>query len=447
MQFHQRIFIVATIAFFSLIIGCGPASSGAGDKSNQSSMGEGLHVEVQLARVVREDLASSIELVGNFLPYKRTILVAEVDAIIADIPDRRVEFQGEIFELPLDIGAEVEKGELLVQLDDSEFQIRKEVALADLAKAQRDLEMLIEWTRPEDVRRLKATVAEAEARRQNILADLRRGEGLVRSNAISESEVDRLKSEATASNAVLDRAQAALDTALAGPTKAELAVAEAVVSQEEAKVKQAQWKIDRTSLRAPYDAMITDRYVDEGDRVTALPRVEIMELMNVSILSAEIGVPQRYMQAIHVGDLAIIMTSDDSKSVQGVVARINHKIDPATRTFRVRVGVRNPDHRFHVGQFVRVKLDVKTAAKTLVIPRQALVFSGGQPQVFVLRDGKANRRDVQLGIEAADSVEVISGLTENEQVVVDDPSVLTDAMPVRVRRSADKESPNVGGGR
>lgn len=438
---HQRFVIVATIAVCSLISGCGPASNGAGDQSSQSSAVETLHVEVQLASVARQDFASSIELVGNFLPYKRTILVAEVDAIIAIIPHRRVEFQGEIFKLPLDIGAEVVEGELLVQLDDSEFQILKEIALADLAKAQRDLEMLIEWTRPEDIRRLKATVAEAEARRQNILADLRRGEGLVRSNAISKSEVGRLQSEATASNAVLDRAQAALDTALAGPTKAEIAVAEAVVAQEEAKVKQAQWKIARTHLCAPYDAMITDRYVDEGDRVTALPRVEIMELMNVSILSAEIGVPQRYMQAIHVGDLAIVMMRDDAESVQGVVARINHKIDPANRTFRVRVGVRNTDHRLRVGQFVRVRLDVESAVGTLVIPRQALVFSGGQPQVFVLQDGKAKRRDVRLGIEAADSVEIISGLTENEQVIVDDPSVLTDAMPVRVRRSS-----NDGGG-
>ena len=449
MQFRQQILIVVTIGLCSLSAGCGPGSDSAGDRSRQSLLDETSYVEVELANVTRENLASSIELVGNFLPFKRTIIVAEVDAVIADIPDRRVDFQGQSYELPLDIGADVKKGELLIQLDDSEFQIGRDVALADLTKARRDLEKLKEWTRPEDIAQLRAAVAEADAHRKNAFADLRRAEELVLTNAIARSEVDRLQSEAAVSKAALDRVQAALDAALAGPTKAELAVAEAVVAQANAKVAQAQWKIGRTRIYAPYDATITDRYVDEGDRVTALPRVEIMELMSVGILSAEIGVPQRYMQAIHVGDVAAVMSRDDTKPVQGVVARINHKVDPANRTFRVRVGVRNDDRRFRVGQFVRVKLQVETAAGILSIPRKAVIYSGGQPQVFVFRDGKANRRDVQLGIETPDSVEVISGLMETEQVVVNDPSVLTDAMPVRVREpsAADQVTRNVRGDR
>ena len=434
MQFPQRIYLATAIGLCALSAGCGSDSDSSEDRSRLALSDEGARVEVELADVTRKDLAASIELVGNFLPFKRTIVVAEVDAVVADIPDRQVEFHGQSYELPLDIGAEVKKGELLVQLDDSEFQLQKEVALADLAKAQRDLEKIMEGTRPEHIRRLKAAVAESEARRKIVLTDLRRAEELIQTSAIAKSEVDRLQFEALVSDAALDGAKASLDAALAGPTKAEIAVEKAAVTQAEAKVKQAQWKIDRTRVRAPYDAMITDRYVDEGDRVTALPRVEIMELMNVSILSAEIGVPQRYMQAIQVGDVAAVVSRDDTKPVQGIVARINHKVDPANRTFRVRVGIRNDDRRFRVGQFVRVKLDVETASGILSIPRRALIYAGGQPQVFVFRDGKANRREVQIGIETADSVEVLSGLSESEQVVVNDPSVLTDGMPVRVRK-------------
>jgi multidrug efflux pump subunit AcrA (membrane-fusion protein) len=392
-------------------------------------------MEVELAPVALSDLSASIELVGNFVPHRRTVLVSEVDAVIEKIPERTVEFEGQVFELPLDIGEKVTKGELLVRLDRSEFELQMLVAEASLKKAQKDLLELTEPERPEELRRLRAAVTEAEARCQNTCTDQLRAQKLYDEKAIGKREWERLISEEEAAKAAVERAQATLEKAEKGPTEAEVAVLEAAVLQAEAQVKSVQWKLDRTEIYAPYDAVITDRYVDVGDRVTAMPRVEIMELMDISILSAQVSVPERYINSVTIGDIAEVWPQDATEPVRGVVGRINNKVDAITRTFRIRVGVMNTEGRMRAGQFVRVMLEVKSAAETLCIPRQAVVYLGGQPGVFVYEEGIVHRRTVELGIKTATTVEVLSGLAENDQVVVRDPAVLTDNMPVRVQTS------------
>jgi HlyD family secretion protein len=83
-----------------------------------------------------------------------------------------------------------------------------------------------------------------------------------------------------------------------------------------------------------------------------------------------------------------------------------------------------------------VTLQVQTSDGTLTVPREAITYTGGQPHVFVYADGRVLRRLVRLGIQTAEAVEVLDGVRENEQVVVEDPSVLTDAMPVQLKTSS-----------
>ena len=106
---------------------------------------------------------------------------------------------------------------------------------------------------------------------------------------------------------------------------------------------------------------------------------------------------------------------------------------PATRTFRVRVAVDNARRRLRVGQFVHVLLNVKTSADTLTVPRRAITYAGGQSSVFVYDNDAVRLKPVGLGIEGEQDVEVVSGLEEHERVVIDDPSVLSDGMPVQLR--------------
>ena len=97
-------------------------------------------------------------------------------------------------------------------------------------------------------------------------------------------------------------AKANVSIAKAGPTESELAVAEAIVAQNENEVEIAQERLKKTVILSPYDAVVTDRYMGVGDRVTALPRVEIMEIMDLSLVIVKVGVPERFFGKVHLGD-------------------------------------------------------------------------------------------------------------------------------------------------
>jgi multidrug efflux pump subunit AcrA (membrane-fusion protein) len=322
---------------------------------------------------------------------------------------------------------------LLVKLDASNYELELLAAEARLEMAKAQLVELAAGQRPEEERRAQALYDEAVAHNQRAEAEFRRISTL--RTAISQSEYDEKQAATLTTRAVMAQAKASLDIAKAGPTEEEIAVAQAAIAAAQAEVEQKRWKVAKTSIVAPYDAVITDRFVSEGDRVTAMPRVEIMEIMEICYLFAQVGVPERFVRNIRPNDQAQVIIQGFAEEVPGIVVRINDKVDPTTRTFRVRVGIDNAERQYRVGQFVRVRLNLGTSPNTLAIDRRALVYAGGQPQVFVYADGHVHLKTIQPGVETEDLVEVLSGLEEGEAIVVDDPSLLTDEMPVRVRQA------------
>jgi HlyD family secretion protein len=401
---------------------------------------------VELASVASADVAATIELVGSLIPRRRTVIVAEVDGVISEIPPSQherieAEIDGQrILETPrLDIGVDVSKGDVLVRLNPTEYQLKLQAAQARLNVAQRELEKLRAWRRPEEIRRAEAARKEASARVALAQSNLERATSLLEDRATSQAEYDGTEADLATARAGLERAEAELDLAKAGPTKEEVAVAEAAVAQAEAEVDRAEWELEKTTILAPYDGVVTDRYVDEGDRVTAMPRVEIMELMDLSILTAQLGVPERYVNQLQVGDRAEVYVKGSVKPVPGIITLINDKVDSTNRTFRVRVTIRNDERRFKVGQFVRVAMQVESTLDALTVLTEAITYTGGEARVFVYDAGRVHQRPVELGVSNEEAAEVLSGLDEGEQVVVDDPSILSDGMLVQVQ-SANLES-------
>lgn len=430
------LFVLCAAALFPS--GCtGPTEGEAAASARRLAVAK---LEVDVAPVTRSDIAATVELVGSLLPRRRMVVVAEVDGVILEIPAsprERIEAEvgGErISEAPrLDIGVEVAKDDLLVRLDPYEYDIKLQAAEARLEAANQAMEKLMAWHRPEEIDRLEAARDEAKAALVLAEANLRRAQPLLGRKAISQEQYDTIKAAADKAQAALKRAEADLAIARAGPTKEEIAVANAAVKLAQADVKRAEWERAKTEIHAPYDGVITDRYVDEGDRVTAMPRVEIMELSDLSLLTAQLGVPERYIGQIQVGDPAEVSVRGSAQPVPGLVVLINDKVDPTNRNFRIRVAIRNDERRFKMGQFARVALKVRSSANALTIPADAVTYAGGEARVFVYRGGRVQQRAVQLGISNDESAEVLSGLAAGEQVVTYDPSILSDGMQVQVR--------------
>jgi multidrug efflux pump subunit AcrA (membrane-fusion protein) len=321
-----------------------------------------------------------------------------------------------------------------------------DAAQAKLDVATRELERLKAWKRDEEVSQLEAQAREADARLRQAQLQLDRYRQLERSGtkAASASERDAAQAEYETALAAEQGAKAALELARAGPTPEEIQVAQAQVKLAQSDVALKQDQLDKCKIYCPYDAVIVDRYVGVGDRVTAMPRVEIMQIIDPSLLLAQVNVPEKYHRLVKVNDLAQVEARGLSQPVPGLVALVNDKIDPETRTFRVRVGVENPkpapdapssERRFKAGSYVRVTLSLRTATDALIVPSGAVTFDKGQPAVFVFHGDKVEKRLVELGIASETEYEVTNGVSEGEKVVEGGTALLADGLPVRLRGS------------
>ena len=414
-------------------------------------------IEVPVAPVIRQPMTTKLELVGTLIPVRATTVVSDVDGIIKSFPlsNRRLDFasndsssdgQTESVTLGLDLGHKVHQGEVLVQIDPVDFELNLLAAEANLEMANRNLDDLLAWKRPEEIEQTRGAYEEAVASYQRALADLRRSEQLLSKRAISQGEYDGvLMAERTAAAAV-KQAQAALKLAEAGPTRQQVAVAEARVKTAQAEVAIRQEKLGKTTIHAPYDAVVADRYVDVGDRVTAMPRVEIMQIIDPRVLFAQIDVPEKYQGHIRLDDTAAVTAAGLAKPIPGRVDLINSKIDAETRTFRVRVTIDNRRELLKAGGFVHVQLPIAAATDVLTVPNEAVSFVDGQPSVFVFQDGIVRRRTIELGMIDHERYEITTGVEPNELVVSGKTSLLADGLRVRAAQpdaAPKNETPSV----
>jgi len=415
------------------LAGCGQAPVAAGTGAPQREA-----VEIDVAPVQRGHLTTTLDLMGTLIPVRATTIVPDVDGVIVAFPssDRHVEMnvdgRPQRYALGIDIGHPVREGDELVRIDPSDFELDLKAAQAELELAKRTVEELLSWQRAEEVEQLAAALEEAKAARQKAEADLTRAEQLLKRRTISQAAYDEAQAAARMAAAKVRRAEAALKLAKAGPTEEEVAVAKAQVQAAESRVAQAQEKLDDTIIHAPYDGVITDRFVDVGDRVTAMPRVEIMQIIDPRILFAQVAVPERYQSSVDLDDMAEVTAEGIEQSFTGRVNLINAKIDPETRTFRARVTVDNRAGKLKAGGFVHVSLPIDTAGDVLLVPRRAVTFDEGRPSVFVHHGGRVERVPVKLGLADDALYEVTAGLKAGQEVAVTKTALLADGMRVEI---------------
>lgn len=432
-----------------LILACDLGCSQSSDTPSFSGIpgAAAARVSVELAPTLRTSISAPIEVVGSLVAQRESIIVSEVDGVVAEIGVSRegacpvgLGDKGNPGASRIDIGVQVKKGDVLVRLNPMEYQLKLQAAKARLTTTEKELANLYAWRRDEEVRRAQAAREEAAAQVELANAEFKRAEDLIEQGAVVQATLDQRRTTLKTASAALARADAELALAQAGPTKEEIAVGMAAIEQARAEVARAEWELTRTEIVAPYDGVVTERFVDEGDSVTAMPRVEILEMMDLSVLTAELAVPERYINRVQVGQPAQVLVKGSVEPHPGVVLLVNDKVDPASRTFRIRAGISNDQRRLKVGQFARVTLQIDRAEDTLTVPAEAVVYTGGQANVFVYDDGSVRRLPVQLGLSNERRAEVLAGLEGGERVVIDDPSVLSDGMAVDLRSDLKKVS-------
>ena len=239
----------------------------------------------------------------------------------------------------------------------------------------------------------------------------------------------------------LDRAQADWDLAaqalkrtrdLQGQnasSAADLERAEATERSTRAEVDLLKIRVDRSTVRAPFSGVVGQRFVSLGDYVTTSSRLAAIQTVNPQ--RATFQVPERYAERLALRQrVQFRVAALGNKEFTGVVDFVDPIVQLPARTILVKALVPNNQRQLQAGMFIEARLATDVRPQAILVPEEAILPIQGGNFIWVVRDGKAARRQVGLGVRIPGFVEIRSGLDAGDQVVVGGLAMLQDGMPV-----------------
>jgi len=300
----------------------------------------------------------------------------------------------------VDIGAPVKEGQLLAEIETPVTDQQLNQSQAAMSQAQANLNL-----------------AKTTAARYN---------DLLKTNAVSEQDVD---------------------TQNAG-----VAVQEANLAAAQANVRALEQMEAFKEVKAPFDGVITARKIDVGDLVTAsgngtpsqgnapsqngAPSQELFRVAQTKTLRVYVNIPENYSDEIVPGITAAMdLASSPNQKVTGKLVRTSQSIDPTSLTLLAEVDVPNPDGKLLPGGYAQVHFDITTEHPPLVIPGNSLIFRAQGTQVGIVDPltGIVHLQDIKIGRDFGTKLEVIDGLKEDDSVILNPSDSLTDGAKVQIK--------------
>ncbi|MDP2659201.1 MAG: efflux RND transporter periplasmic adaptor subunit [Dehalococcoidia bacterium] len=216
-------------------------------------------------------------------------------------------------------------------------------------------------------------------------------------------------------------------------TESDLGAARAAVAQAEASVQLANIQQKNATVESPVSGVVSARFVSTGDM--AAPTAPMLTIMGDG-MEVQIAVEEAMVSQVSVGKpVSVTVASYPGVTFAGKVASTSPSLDPRTRALAAKVQVDDPGVRLKPGMFAQVSVTASSRDNVLLIPKLAVVIRGQRQIVFVASQGAAVLREIQSGLTDGTSIEVISGLKEADNVILNSLSDLADGDPVQVQGS------------
>jgi multidrug efflux pump subunit AcrA (membrane-fusion protein) len=315
-------------------------------------------------------------------------------------------------------GEFVRKGQVLARIDPTDFTLSVKGAAAQVASAQAALEKAVHSARPEllEQARISFERAEDEYRRIKMLYD---------SKSLAPNDFQKYK-------AAYEHAKQEYEQAKAGGQKEDKALAKASFNQSAAHLEVARKALSDATLCAPMDGYIANRSIEPGD--TASPGRPVFEIVQMDPVEVNVGVPETDVHLVRIGQQAeMTFPALPGKPFQGTVRVINVSADPNTRTYMTRITVANPEHLLRVGMVAETRIRGDRTVSMATLPGDAVVRDPqGATQVYVYYPDQKRvyAKRVEIGAAVNKNVEIKSGLSGNELIVVAGQTKLRNGLTV-----------------
>jgi RND family efflux transporter MFP subunit len=369
----RKAWIVLAIAVIAVVglLGSGIWSRVKASATLRAETVEAAVPAVSVVSPKRTAPADEIILPGNVEPYISSPIYARTN--------------GYLKKWYFDIGARVKKGQLLAVIETPEVDQQLQQARSNMLTAQANLEL--------------ASITKT------------RYQGLLKSNAVSQQDVD---------NAV-------------GTYNANRAIVEA----DKAAVEQYSALVSFEKVYAPFDGVITARNTDIGDLINSGSnsnvKTDLFHIAQPGTLRVYVDVPEEYSRGVKVGmtaDLGLAEFPD--RKFQGNVVRTADAINMTTRTLLIEIDVQNPTGTLLTGSYAEVHLAVPTLASTFLIPVNTLLFRTEGLRVGVVKGDKVVLTTVTPGHDFGNEIEIVAGLKADDQVIINPPDSIVAGQQVQI---------------
>jgi membrane fusion protein (multidrug efflux system) len=227
------------------------------------------------------------------------------------------------------------------------------------------------------------------------------------------------------------RQQQLLDEGVISSETYDVALGELNVLRAELQLIEAQ--LLKTEIRAPFGGIIGLRWVSPGSYLSSQTR--IASLHDLDPVKLDFAVPERYSALMRIGEEITFTVDGFQRSFPGTVYAIEPSVDAATRSLRVRARGHNSDGALVPGTFANVNLVLRSVDDALTVPSIAIIPELGGKKVFIYDDGTAQPRTVETGIRTENEVQITSGLTEGDLVIISGILQLRPGLEVEIEDS------------
>ncbi|NIM58402.1 MAG: efflux RND transporter periplasmic adaptor subunit [Candidatus Aminicenantes bacterium] len=330
--------------------------------------------------------------------------------------DMKAEVSGVIKTLNVEESKHVKKGELLVALDDEKYRL--DLELEEATRLNKVSELLVEkrFAEPNeaksslDIQKIQKAKDDYEKARINF-----------RKGLISRADFEKASKE--------------YELALieSGEKKEEILAATKGLTQAEIRVKTAQMNLDKTKIRAPFSGLIHDIKVSPQEHVTS--GRELFTLVNIDRIRVHAKVLESEIGKMKVGrEVDLKFSAYPGRIFEGEVKAISPVINPQDKTCNVIIDVANPEEEIKPGMHVEVEIAAEIHKDRLLVPQDAVLVRSGRKLAFIVEEGLAKWRYIDVGLENEDYAEVLDGIKEGESVIIEGHFTLAHDARVRIQK-------------
>jgi RND family efflux transporter MFP subunit len=343
-------------------------------------------IAVKVIEAKKGELVIRLKSPGEAVTDRKIVMKTEVAGVVKELAARE--------------GLHVKVGDVLIVLDDERYRLALEKQEASRLRLLS--EMLLEKqfgqlttqlnATPEKIAKVKEDFAAAEAR--------------FRKGLISQAEFEKASNEYE------------MNLIEAGLKKEEVMAASKGLTQAEIDVKTAELDLEKTKIKAPFAGVITDIKVSPGEHLEA--GRDLFTLVNINEIKVIAKVLESEVGKMRVGrEVDLRFSAYPDKVFRGTVEAISPIVNPEDKTCAVHVVVSNPQEEIKPGMHAEVEIAAEVYKDRLLVPQDAVLVRGGRKLVFVVEEGLAKWRYIEVGLENENYAEVLDGVKEGEKVIVE----------------------------